>query len=197
MTGGWKGISEAVLDAAGVEVVNGEVRIPYRTYDGWLWATRIFKGDRTWWDGLNGKPLIPYTAVPLSSFHDPRLSENRFLLVTEGESDALAVHEAFGDGDVEVLAAPGAHTWRDEWTSYLEPYGSVLVLGDGDEAGQLFNWRVRRSFPAAAIVTLPAGEDVRSILQRDGAYGLDPYIEDALSLHSLEGRVLGGGRDAA
>jgi len=173
---GWKGLSTAVLNEAGVERdLEGLVWIPYRLPDGALYAHRVVApSGRRWWKPGDGRPVIPFG---LESLTDP--PTDRGLLVAEGESDALALRAAFEWG-YDVLGVPGASTWRRGWVRYLLPYAVVYVLGDGDDAGRRLAGTVKRDVPRARIVYLPAGEDARSLLQDDdGWWRLERLLEQA------------------
>jgi 5S rRNA maturation endonuclease (ribonuclease M5) len=117
-----------------------------------------------WWEPGDGRPLIPFG---LDQLEDPAFRQYRALAITEGESDALALSATFGAEGLDVLGAPGATTWRPAWAQYARAYEAVYVLGDGDDAGRRFNQRVAHDVPAATVVWLPEGEDVRAIVQRD------------------------------
>jgi len=170
-----------VLADAGIEEINGVARVPYRDVNGATTFSKAFAGSRSWY-APGGIELIPFglERLPRSSW----IAARSALLVTEGESDALAVREHFFEGDAEILAwhsigLPGSGTWRGCWKRWLAPFPIVYLLGDGDEAGRRMNGAVRRDVPWARPVRLPDGEDVRSILQRDSREGLMPYLEAA------------------
>lgn len=179
----WKGISYLVLEQAGFEFVGDLVALPYRQPDGTVHNRRIIApSGRCWWEAT-GLEVIPFGLETL-----PPESEARewALLLTEGESDALATREHFAgvtaDSPVRgwcVLGMPGAGTWRPAWRRWLAPFPLVYLLGDGDEAGRNLNARVKRDAPWARSLWLPEGEDVRSILQKHGAAALDPLFARA------------------
>lgn len=198
----WKGISFLVLEEAGVTLNGALVRIPYRDTAGVAQAWRVFAGDgRCWWQPA-GLELVPFG---LETLPEPAASVERVLLLAEGESDALALREAFADvrGDspvrgYHVLGIPGASSWRSSWRCWLEPFPVIYILGDGDPAGQALCAAVKRDVPWARPVWLPAGEDARSLLQRDGARALEPFFAEAdAAVHLRAAFVLAGDIETA
>ena len=172
---GWKGLSTCVLAEAGVERDEvGLVRIPYRTAAGELWAHRVVApSGRRWWAPGDGRPVIPYG---LEALTDP--PTDRGLLIAEGESDALALRRFFGWG-FDVLGIPGSSTWRASWSEYIDPYELVYVVGDGDDAGRRFAWAVKADVPRARVLTLPDGEDARSLIQSADPCAIDRLLDEA------------------
>jgi len=177
----WKGVDARVLDAAGVTLcANGVARIPYRRLDGSFFRARFrAPSGRAWWGPGSG--ILPFGIETLATVRD---SAAAMVFVAEGESDALALREAFAgasDGSVEFRAVglPGALSWRPEWRFYVEQFPIVYLVGDGDEPGRQMIDRVVVDVPWARPVFLPGGEDCRSVLQRDGARAVDSLLADA------------------
>jgi hypothetical protein len=169
--------------SAGVTLdVRGTARIPYRNSDGTLFRERLLPArGRPWWGP--GEGLIP---LGLEMLPPPPDAEKRALLIAEGESDVLALREAFAgvsfDNPIRgyhVLGVPGAGLWRDEWASFAAGFPLVYPIGDGDARGRELNAAIRRSIPWARPVWLPEGEDARALLQRSGSRALDPLLEQA------------------
>ena len=179
----WKGLSFLVLDDAGVGFEGDLVRVPYRLRDGREHNAKLFAaGGRSWWETA-GRELIPFGVETLP---DDDTARERALMIAEGESDALALREAFAGvtannpiRSYHVLGLPGAGTWRREWSILAEPFPVVYLLGDGDERGREMNDAILREVPWASPVPLPPGEDARSILQCDGSRALDALLEAA------------------
>jgi hypothetical protein len=178
----WKGISFLVLDQAGVRLDRDLAAIPYRRPDGTThrWHYVTLRG-RYWWGPGDG--LIP---LGLETLPPPGEAEHRALLVAEGESDCFALREAFAatttDNPIRgyhAIALPGAGTWRPDWRHHFEPFPLVYLVGDGDASGRRMMDTILADVPWARPVMLPAGEDARSILQRDGARALDLHLERA------------------
>lgn len=177
----WKGIGAVTLFDAGVtRRPNGLVDVPYRYEDGTVAKTKVFSPTgRTWWRPV-GVDQIP---LGLEQLAEPAAREDRALIICEGESDTLAVRDALAldrDGTpFDVIGLPGAGTWRDDWKQYVLGHARAYVIGDGDEAGRRMMDSVLRSVGWVRPVLLPKGEDARSLLQREGLAGLDPYLDEA------------------
>lgn len=163
---GWKNLPAWVLNEFGVrQDAAWLVRIPDRTVEGRLYAERVVApSGRRWWEPGDGRPVIPFG---LDRLEDPAFRKYRALAITEGETDALALSAALGAEGLDVLGVPGSNTWRDAWAEHADGYATVFVLGDGDASGRRLNQKVKRALPAALIVDLPAGDDVRAVAQRN------------------------------
>ena len=179
----WKGISYLVLDEAGVYCdAAGVVHVPYRNLDGSVHREHLFAADgRTWWTPGDG--LVP---LGIELLPGPETARRSVLIISEGDSDALSIREAFAAttssnpmAGYYVLGLPGAATWRSEWRHYAEPFDRVYVIGDGDRAGRRMIDLVCQDVPWARRVILPTGSDARSLLQDDGPRALDPHLDRA------------------
>jgi hypothetical protein len=179
----WKGISFLVLDKADVVVGRDDrVRVPYRLPDGTVFRERFFARDgRVWWGP--GDRLIPFG---LETLPPPDKAARSALIICEGESDTLAVREAFAatppGNPIEAFYAiglPGARAWRPQWASLVDAFNVIYLLGDGDNAGRQMVDAVHRNLPWSRPVWLPEGTDARSILQTHGPRALDPYLDRA------------------
>lgn len=67
-----------------------------------------------------------------------------YAIVCEGESDAGAVALAGLGADVFGLPS-GASCWKDHWLEQLEPYDTVYVCMDNDDAGRRARDKIIRS----------------------------------------------------
>ena len=196
----WKGTS--LLHEDGVTRDGRLLFIPYRTERGELYARRVFAPRREWWEsptpdgrfrpGMASRPLIP---LGLDLLHDVRA--NRALVWAEGESDFFAAKHDFAGieptpelAGYDVLAVPGASTWRDEWACFAFGYPNVYAIPDADEAGRALAARMRRAIPHLRVVRLREGEDARSTLARYGEGGLDAFIAEADHMAHLEAAFL-------
>jgi DNA primase len=186
---GWKGIASWVLAEAGVEERRGRVYVPYRRPDGSIHNQKVFSPSATWW-AEKDRELIPFLIGSLGC--TAALASVMAILVCEGESDTLSVHQAVAwhsDAIAEQYIAfgvSGAGVWRSAWVAYLRPFPTVYVLADGDDAGRAMARAVRRDSPWARIVKLPEGKDARSLLQRHGPRALDPYLDAADAAATLD-----------
>jgi DNA primase len=56
----------------------------------------------------------------------------------------------------------------------------VLVLADGDEAGLEFGKRIQRTSANVRILQMPDGEDVNSVVRKQGPEFINNHVRDAL-----------------
>jgi hypothetical protein len=168
----WKGLGRGVLVDAGIEQrADGTVAIPYRRLDGTVarWRFVSAAGHR-WWGPGDGVHLFGAETLAWASRREP-------VLVCEGESDALAAREAFELA--AAVAAPGAGIWHPGWRALLDPFPLVYAIGDGDPPGKGFAWRVRASVPWVRPVVMPAGRDLRDLLQAGEVAEVAGLLEQA------------------
>jgi Protein of unknown function (DUF3631) len=179
----WRGIDPDVLAEAGVSMnADGVAEIPYRDRDGSVLRMRYRSDARSWWG--RGEEIVLFGLETLPRPGDP-YSGFCALILTEGESDALAAREHLRghEDDVAVrylvLGCPGARMFRPEWRAVCEPFDVVYVVGDGDDAGHAFVSDVRSEVVWARPVVCPEGRDLRDLLQREGVGALVPLLRGA------------------
>jgi hypothetical protein len=168
---------------------DGLVVIPYRLPDCRLYAERVIAPNgRRWWRPGDGRQLIPFGLEKLSR---ERMRPYACLAIAEGESDALALRAAYNGTALEVIGIPGARCWRSEWATLARGYAAVYVFGDGDQAGRALNADVVRDVPGALIVDVPAGGDVRDLLEARGRGAVDELLcrADAIAEFMRMGRA--------
>jgi DNA primase len=107
--------------------------------------------DRKRANGDGGHPWV-YLADDLAG--------HATLATTEGEFDALLLSQEAGElVDVVTLGSAGAD-WPEDARTLALGYGRVLLLLDGDEAGEAAAARLSETLATARHVPLPAGQDV-------------------------------------
>jgi hypothetical protein len=178
---GWKGLPAVQLVDAGVtRRQDGLVRVPYRLVDGSEHNAKLFAADgRTWWE-QRGLGVVPFGLERIAS---RERRQRRLLWIAEGESDCLALRDrcaSYAGYPVDVIALPGASTWRDEWRRHVEGYSGLLLFPDGDPAGDAMARSVQASLRWALHVRLPRGADVRAVLQGVEPELLDHALRDAV-----------------
>lgn len=94
--------------------------------------------------------------------------DSRFICVTEGELDAIAADVA----DLPAVGVSGASKWLPHWQYCFEGYEEVIVLADGDKAGEKLASNVSQSIYHSRVVQFPDGEDVSSFLVKYGPEAL-------------------------
>lgn len=183
-TAAWRGIATTVLDAAGVTIAaDGLVTIPCRSLDGRTLRSRVIAPSGTRWWAPDGEGVHLFGIETLA-----KADHGTPVLITEGESDALAVREHL-PGYLAV-GAPGARTFKSEWRAIFEEFDLVYAIGDGDQAGIDFVWSVRRAIPWARPVVCPEDRDLRDLLQAGDRDVLDALLADADAMARLEHAVL-------
>lgn len=96
--------------------------------------------------GAQPSPL-PYLAMHAT---EQLARQGGALWVVEGETDALSLWQI---GEVAV-ASPGASVWLDEWREWLKSVQAqhpIVIMGDGDEAGEGFVRRVSRGMSPSGV----------------------------------------------
>lgn len=91
------------------------------------------------------------------------------IAITEGELDALTVHEFTG---IPAVGLQGAQAWRPLYARCFAGYRDIVVIGDGDEAGSKFVDKIVAELDRARPIYLPDGEDCNSLFVHDGPEGL-------------------------
>ena len=116
--------------------------------------------DPAWFEPGDGRPLIPFG---LGRLTDRAYRRYRCLGICEGESDTLALRDAFAGvvlddpllDRIDVIGLPGASSWQKKWRKYVAPYPYVYVIGDGDVPGRAQPARARRAEPAGRSAQTP------------------------------------------
>lgn len=151
----------------GHEMYRGCLAIPYLRWSQWRgWSVAAIRYRRL--DG--GKPK--YMTMPGDK---PRLYNTHALTkyskdmaITEGEIDAVTA-ELSG---VPAVGVPGAQMWKPYFRELFMGYRNVNILTDGDEAGLAFAQQVAKTLPNARIIPMPDGEDVNSLVLKQGKEAL-------------------------
>lgn len=214
---GWKGLDNQLLHDAGFVYGDGRTAtFPVRNPDGSTSRLRIITADgKRIWDGQIGKTILP---IGLETLPPVDEAERWIVILCEGESDMIALREAFAerwDGDsyrrFAVVAVPGASVWKREWVLYFAAFSTIYVIGDGDgletaeerrqreaggkrkqQAGRQMIARILEDIPWSRPVYLDDGDDARSILQQQGNRALDPYLLAADEYAHLDAHLKGG-----
>lgn len=164
-----RGWSASTWDYAGLEVikVSGRlwIRHPYRDQIGRLrwWQDRSCQRLETGqpkWNSPPGARAWLYNGATLATdcAHFTSWDEpwNRFVHITEGPADALALLDTMAL-TYPAIGVPGAGTWQHEWSKALSGL-VVIVSGDNDDAGRGFVDKVSHAlhgFAAHTAVIMP------------------------------------------
>lgn len=149
---------------SGHEQYTGRLAIPYLTRAGVV--TIRFRTL----DGTQPKYMsLPRDSGRLYNTQAFFLRQSPRIVITEGEIDALTVHEFAG---IPAIGLQGASAWRPIYKRCFLGYPEILVVGDGDEAGRKFTDRIVNEVENSRPVYLPDNEDCNSIFLEQGPEGL-------------------------
>lgn len=147
----------------GHEMYRGCLAIPYLRWSQWRgWSVADIRFRRL--DGEKPK----YMTMPGSKprlFNTHALTKySKDIAITEGEIDSITADLA----GVPAVGVPGAQMWKPFFRELFMGYRNVNILADGDEAGMDFAKSVAKTLPNARIIPMPDGEDVNSLVMRQG-----------------------------
>jgi DNA primase len=92
------------------------------------------------------------------------LPDSKSIAITEGEVDAITAQVC----GVNAVGVPGVQAWQPHFREPFLGYRDVFVLADGDDAGMQFANTVATQLPNAKIIPMPAGDDVNSVVLKNG-----------------------------
>ena len=151
-----KGLDVEFLRDQGLgEGVNGTERIkcvdmPYMNDGGEITAVR--KRLR-----LTGKPRFIWRRNDKASLYGlwklPDWREQGFVILVEGESDALSLWQA----GLPALGIPGASTWKEAWKLHLQGLERVYIWREADQGGEALVPSVASDLPDVLIIEPPDG----------------------------------------
>lgn len=157
----WKGFTLTQLEQFGVRHEREGIVLPYFARTGERYREKLFTADGSTRYLGRSKPQIPYGLEQLGED-----LPHEAIVLTEGESDALALRLAFPSAI--VLGLPGASSWRTEWRTYIEDFGRIYLSFDADRAGRELLDTVKQDITEYRPILLPDGADTRDVIQRLG-----------------------------
>ena len=151
----------------GHEVYRGCLAIPYLRWSQWRgWSVASIRFRRL--DGGNPKYLTAAGDKP-RLFNTHALAKySKDMAITEGELDAVTAELA----GVPAVGVPGSQMWKPFFRELFMGYRNVIILTDGDDAGLDFGKQVAKTLPNARIIPMPDGEDVNSLVMKQGREAL-------------------------
>lgn len=109
-------------------------------------------------------------------YHTADLFRNEhYLAIAEGEIDTMTSHLA----GIPTVGAPGATSWKPEFTRMIRGYKAVYVYADNDDDGtglEKFAEPLAGMIENARIILMPKGHDVNSFVQEHGYNELKELI---------------------
>lgn len=134
-----------LCDQAGRDFLFAHVVIPYHVQKNPV----MLRGK-----DMGGKYLTP-PGQKARLFNTDALWNAEEVIICEGEFDALVLEQL----GYNAVGVPGANTWQDNWTGYLEQARKVYVCMDNDSAGQAGAEKIARIIgPKSRIVHMPEAE---------------------------------------
>lgn len=184
---------DTLVDAGILQDDDGEALLMPYWHAGEQVALRIRHEDGTK-SFSKGSRTVPYNLRAAEEDPNPDI-----ILVTEGETDCLALTQLLTDHGMEypVLGVPGNY-WPTDWNRYIRRYGRVILVPQSDAAGHTLREELQDKTPPEklVIVELPwghldDGKDVAEfLLQRDPGDLLPLLPLHPLRPQRLQGRAI-------
>lgn len=95
------------------------------------------------------------------------------IFVTEGEIDAISASIS----GFPAVGVSGANKWAEHYTKLFEDFSEIVVLADGDKAGEDFARRVLHEVGDSRVIYMPEDADVNKVFVDEGPEGLRRLIE--------------------
>ena len=156
----------------GHEAYKGRLAIPYITPSGVVDIRfRSMHGEDPKYMGLIGAKTTMFNTQAC-------FVADKYICVTEGEFDCIlmsnkTIHPTIG--------IPGASNYKSHYTRILDDYDIVIVLADGDAAGQEFGKKIARELSNVNIIAMPENEDVNSVITKTGVDWINERIRECIS----------------
>ena len=80
-----------------------------------------------------------------------------------------------------TVGIPGANNWKKHYAKILDDFDVVVVLADGDAPGLEFGKKISRELGNVNIVSMPDGEDVNSMIIKQGSEWIDERIRKCIT----------------
>lgn len=156
----------------GHEQYQGKLSIPYITPSGVVdLRFRSIHGEDPKYMGLLGAKTTMFNTQAC-------FVADKYICVTEGEFDCIVMSVKT---EHPTIGIPGANNWKPHYTRILDDFDIVIVLADGDAAGLEFGKKISRELPNVTVISMPDGEDVNSVVTKQGSEWLDKRIRECIS----------------
>jgi len=156
----------------GHEPYRGRLAIPYITPSGVVDIRfRAIGNDDPKYMGLVGAKTTMFNTQAC-------FVADKYICVTEGEFDCIMMSSKTVHPTVGI---PGANNWKPHYAKILDDFDIVIVLADGDAAGLEFGKKISRELGNVNIVSMPEGEDVNSMMIRQGSDWVDERIRECIA----------------
>jgi len=156
----------------GHEPYKGRLAIPYITPSGVVDIRfRGMNGEDPKYMGLVGAKTTMFNTQAC-------FVADKYICVTEGEFDCIMMTVKTNHPTVGI---PGANNWKPHYVKILDDFDVVIVLADGDAAGLEFGKKISRELGSVNIISMPDGEDVNSMMIKQGSEWLDERIRECVT----------------
>jgi len=156
----------------GHEPYRGRLAIPYITPSGVVDIRfRGMHGEDPKYMGLVGAKTTMFNTQAC-------FVADRYICVTEGEFDCIMMSVKTQHPTIGI---PGANNWKPHYAKILDDFDVVIVLADGDSAGLEFGKKISRELGNVNIISMPDGEDVNSMMIKQGSEWLDERIRECVT----------------
>ena len=157
----------------GHEPYKGRLAIPYITPSG---VVDIRFRDLT---GTHDAKYMGLVGAETTMFNTQAVfAADDYICVTEGEFDCIMMSVKTQHPTVGI---PGANNWKKHYAKILDDFDTVIVLADGDAPGLEFGKKVSRELGNVNIISMPDGEDVNSIIIKEGSEWIDERIRKCIA----------------
>lgn len=157
----------------GHEPYKGRLAIPYITPSG---VVDIRFRDLT---GTHDAKYMGLVGAETTMFNTQAVfAADDYICVTEGEFDCIMMSVKTQHPTVGI---PGANNWKKHYAKILDDFDTVIVLADGDAPGLEFGKKVSRELGNVNIISMPDGEDVNSMIIKEGSEWIDERIRKCIA----------------
>jgi DNA primase len=157
----------------GHEPYKGRLAIPYITPSG---VVDIRFRDLT---GTHDAKYMGLVGAETTMFNTQAVfAADDYICVTEGEFDCIMMSVKTQHPTVGI---PGANNWKKHYAKILDDFDVVVVLADGDAPGLEFGKKISRELGNVNIISMPDGEDVNSMMIKNGSEWLDERIRQCVT----------------
>lgn len=157
----------------GHESYKGRLAIPYITPSG---VVDIRFRDLT---GTHDAKYMGLVGAETTMFNTQAVfAADDYICVTEGEFDCIIMSTKTQHPTVGI---PGANNWKKHYAKILDDFDTVIVLADGDAPGLEFGKKISRELGNVVIISMPDGEDVNSMIIKEGSDWIDERIRKCIA----------------
>ncbi len=157
----------------GHEAYKGRLAIPYITPSG---VVDIRFRDLT---GTHDAKYMGLVGAETTMFNTQAVfAADDYICVTEGEFDCIMMSTKTQHPTVGI---PGANNWKKHYAKILDDFDTVIVLADGDAPGLEFGKKISRELGNVNIISMPDGEDVNSMIIKEGSDWIDERIRKCIA----------------